>query len=179
MRTILTITILILTQAINAQQAVTNPAVLSPKAMEAYVLKAESKAGEFFSYLELLTDPTANIEMKTQTAAEAAKLYQNNGVIIENVFDPKGGITDVKKLLGLAGIQKQKTSFSIMSFNIISKGENSKRRDWLMTYELLAGKRVLNISQGFYIVLEEKKFGSTIKQVWNTYLGEMRVNKKP
>lgn len=179
MRTLLVIIILMLTQAIYAQQAVTNPATLSPKAMEAYTLKAESKTEEFFSYLELLTDPSANAGMKAQTAAEAARLYQNDAVIIENVFDPKGGATDVKKLLALAGTQKQKTSFSIMSFNIVPRGENSKRRDWLMTYELLAGKKTLNISQGFYIVLEEKKFGSTTRQVWNTYLGEMEVSKKP
>ncbi|AWH83773.1 hypothetical protein HYN59_00985 [Flavobacterium album] len=170
-----------LANIVGAQQAQTraNPATaLSPKAMEAYELKAESKAGEFFNYVELLTDPTANAEMKTQTTAEAAKLYENDGITIENIFDAKGNVVTVKKLLELAASQKQKASLSMTTFNIMKRGENSRRKDWLMTYELIIGKRVLTVSQGFYIVLEDKKFGTTIKQVWNSYLGEMRIIKK-
>lgn len=181
MRTLAALIVLMLATVATAQEAMprTNPAAtLSQKTLEAYELKAESKAGEFFSYVELLTDPTANAEMKEQTTAEAIRLYENEGITIENVFDTKGSVVTVKKLLDLAASQKQKASLSMTSFNIMKRGETSRRRDWLMTYELIIGKRALTVSQGFYIVLEDKKFGTTIKQVWNSYLGEMRVIKR-
>jgi hypothetical protein len=178
MKKLIAITLLVLAQAANAQDAGRRPeTAMSPKAMEAYEAKAESKAGEFFSYLELLTDPSANDEMKAQTIAEATKLYQNDAVTIENVFDDKGSVISVKKLLELASNQKKQTSFSITSFHIMKRADTAKRRDWLMTYELLIGKKTLNVSQSFSMILEDKKFGTSTKQVWNTYLGEMRLTK--
>jgi len=170
------IAFLALVQAGNAQSSGERrkPEGISSKEMEAYTLKAESKAAEFFSYLELLTDPSANAEMKTQTAAEAAKLYKYDSETIENVFDEKEGVITIQKLLELASSQKKKVRFSITSVQVMLIDENARRSEWMMTYDLIIGKRVLNVSQVFIMALEEKKFGSTKKLVWNSYLGEMR-----
>lgn len=177
MKTLIAITVLLLAQVSMAQDAGNRQDVLARRATEAYEMKAESKVGEFFSYLELLTDPAANAEMKAQTAAEAAKLYQNDVVTVQNVFDKNDNIATVKKLLELAMAQKGKVAFSITSFSIMPRGETDKRRDWMMTYELIIGKKMVRVSQGFSMILEGKKFGNTTKQVWNSYLGEMRVIK--
>ncbi len=179
MKKMIIIALLALIQAANAQDSGhrNKPQGISPKEMEAYTLKAESKAAEFFSYIELLTDSSANAEMKTQTAAEAAKLYKYDSETIENIFDEKESIVTVQKLLELASAQKKKVHIYINSVQVMLIDENARRSEWMMTYDVIAGKRIKNVSQIFIMVLEEKKFGNTKKLVWNSYLGEMRVTK--
>lgn len=174
MKKLIAIAALALASFANAQDAGRRPEAISPKAMEAYELKAESKATEFFSYMELLTDTSANAEMKAQTMAEALKLFQNESVTVENVFDDKQSVVTVKKLLELASAQKKKVGFSLTSVEVMQRGDTAKRRDWMLSYDLIVGKKTFSVSQMFSMILEEKKFGNTKKMVWNSYLGEMR-----
>ncbi|WP_294822920.1 hypothetical protein [uncultured Flavobacterium sp.] len=174
MKKLIAIAALAISQFALAQSAGNRPDAISPKAMEAYELKAESKAAEFFSYLELLTDPNANAEMKAQAAAEASKLFQNDRVTLENIFGEGGEIATVKKLLELASAQKKKTGISIASVSVMPRKENPGQREWMITYDLIVGKKTFSVSQMFMMLLEEKKFGNTKKMVWNSYLGEMR-----
>jgi hypothetical protein len=174
MKKLIAIAALALIQAVNAQSAGHKAETISPKMMEAYELKAESRAAEFFSYVELLTDPSANAEMKAQTTAEALKLYQNDKVTLENVFNEKDSPVTVKKLLELASAQKKKLAISITALQVMQRGDTPKRRDWMLTYDLIVGKKVYNVSQMFSMILEEKQFGNSKRLVWNSYLGEMR-----
>lgn len=46
---------------------------------------------------------------------------------------------------------------------------------WELSYDLVTNDTSLHkIKQLFYIVSEDKKFGTATKKVWNNYLGELR-----
>lgn len=168
--------LVLLAYSANAQDIVKKPAApaFSQKAVEAYEVKAESKVNEFFGYLTLLTDPAGDAEMKKQATTDAVKLFRDDKVMVQDFFDSKGQVITLKQLLEKAAAQEKKVDFGTMSFATIPKLKSDLRYDWLMSYEVIVGKRVLKVSQAFCIVFEEKKFGNSTKKVWNSYLGELR-----
>ena len=169
MKTLITFFIFLVTSNLFAQSA-ENRSTLSPKALEAYTVKAESKVTELYGYLELLTDAKGNKEMKQQAAEAAAKLFIAN-TTGDNIFEPKTAGVTVKSVLESAKGQVKKHSFKVLNFTSEVITETPLKKEWIMNYQLLMNGVRFNISQSFYIVSENKQFGKTTKTVLNTYLG--------
>lgn len=92
MKQLLITIMVLLTAGMAAQQAnTTNAPALSAKAIEAYGIKSEQKVREFYDYMQLLSDPSINEEMKDHTMREALRLFRNEHVDTYNLFDPRGG----------------------------------------------------------------------------------------
>jgi hypothetical protein len=173
----LTIILLAFSFQLSAQSAIERPSSSLPaKEIAAYQAKAENKVAEFYSYLELLTDPKGNAEIKQQAAQSAIKLFTTN-VLTDNIFESKAANVTVAALLQSARAQKAKCSFKVEDLIIETVSETIARKEWILTYTLVKNSNKLNISQLFYIIQEDKKFGSTTKKVTNTYLGGITVIK--
>jgi len=173
MKTLITLLIFLVAPAVFAQSPQENHSTLSTKAIEAYTLKAESKVTELYSYLELLTDPKGNKEMKQQAADAATKLFIANATG-DNIFEPKTAGVPVKSVLESAEEQVKKHSFKVQNFTSVVIMETPLKKEWQVSYQLLMNGMTFNINQSFYIVSESKQFGKTTKTVWNTYLGAIK-----
>jgi hypothetical protein len=175
MRNILLL-LLLFSQIAFPQSANVNNNTLSSRAIEAFTLKSQSKTAEFYSYLELLTNPGLNSNMKEHTVAEALRLFNGNPDIAGNFFDNRRSSVSVASLLEQAASQKEKWSFKILAFNAWPEKKLAGRQDWVISYQLLVNnKTTLEINQKFILLLEDKKFGKTTMQVWNSYLGGMVI----
>jgi hypothetical protein len=152
----------------------TAPSSLSAKETAAYEAKAESKVAEFYSYLELLTDPKGTAEIKDQATESANKLFITN-TLTNNIFEPKAASVSVAVLLESAKGQKAKNPCTVESLSIEPVSETTRKKEWYITYTLKKNNTTLNISQLFYIIQEDKKFGTTTKKVTNTYLGAITI----
>jgi hypothetical protein len=171
----LTVIVLAISFQLSAQSAAERPSTsLSAKETAAYEAKAESKVAEFYSYLELITDPKGTDEIKQQAGESASKLFKDN-TLTTNIFTPKGADVTVAELLQSATRQKSKYSFKIDNVDIEVLSQTSSKTEWTLTYALYKNGAKLNIRQLFYIITENKKFGSTTKKVINTYLGAISV----
>jgi hypothetical protein len=174
----LIITILLIPAALRAQDAGPRnmpPSSLSVKETAAYEAKAESKVAEFYSYLELITDPKGNAAMKQQATDAASKLFINSK-LGKNIFDTKADNVTVKQVLDSAKGQRKKYTFEIKNFDTEVVIESVTQKEWKISYQLIMNNITLNISQSFFIVQENKKFGNTTKKVTNTYLGGININ---
>lgn len=168
-------TLLAFSFQLTAQSAMERPSgSLSARETAAYEAKAESKVAELYSYLELLTDPKGNAQIKQQAAESADKIFIYN-TLTANIFDSKTPNVTVAALLQSAKAQKAKCTFKIQNIAIEPLSESTAKKEWLLTYTLIKNGSKLNISQLFYIVQEDKKFGSTTKKVTNTYLGAITI----
>ncbi|MES2488079.1 MAG: hypothetical protein V4581_19285 [Bacteroidota bacterium] len=170
----LIIILLAITTQLSAQSVQQSPAPLSAKQNAAYEAKAQSKVAEFYSYLELLTDPKGNAEMKQQALESADKLFITN-TISDNILETKASGVPIASLLQSAKGQQKKHSFEIQDFSIQVISDSPAKKEWQMTYKLLKNGKPLNIIQLFFIVQEDKKFGNTTKKVTNTYLGAITI----
>lgn len=174
----LIIILLLIPAAFRAQDAGPRnmpPSSLSVKETAAYEAKAESKVAEFYSYLELITDPKGNAEMKQQATDAAHKLFITN-TIGNNIFDTKAANVTVKAILESAKGLRKKYTFEIKNFDTEAVIESVTQKEWKISYQLIMNNVTLNISQSFFIVQENKKFGNTTKKVTNTYLGGINIH---
>jgi spore coat protein CotF len=178
MKTVLLTALLLLTQVLTAQEAASRPSALSSKAIEAYGVKSEARVNEFFDYLELLSDPKLNTDMKAHTIAETLKLFNDETIVMDNIFIKTNDAISLKELLKQVASQKKKCSFKVTGFSWIPQKEVQNFQQWLVTYELLQDNRApLHVTQEFFIVYEDKQFGKTVMKVWNTYLGKITVTR--
>lgn len=157
-----------------AQQAVDRP-LSSKKAMDAYAIKSESKIKEFFSYLELLSDPKLNAEMKAHTTNEALSLFKDSELTIDNIFEKKQASITLKTLLKQAALQKGKITLTVSDFNVMLQNQTPVQQEWQATYKLAVNENTVIITQHFFVIYEDKQFGKTTRKVWNTYLGALKV----
>lgn len=176
MRRLITSMVLLLTVYAAAQQANTaSTPTLSPKAIEAYGIKAEQKVREFYDYLQILSDPSINTDMKDHTMREALKLYRSEHVDIQHIFNIRGGEITIYKLLKDIRSFNARQTFDIRNFESEKIDSTPSLQVWELSYDLISNNTSLHkIKQQFYIVLEDKKFGNATKKVWNNYLGELR-----
>lgn len=176
MKTYISIITLFFCAVVNAQSANQSNTALSSKAMEAFSHKAETKAEEFYNYLQLLSDTSVNNEMKLHTANEIRKLFTETEVSIANVYSASGTGITLDKLLENALSAKQKNTFTIKGFTAKPIQQTSEKQQWLLSYEVsVNGSKYFRIDQDFFIIYENKKFGNTVKPVWNTYLGKSKM----
>ena len=174
MKPFIYILLLACTQLSLAQEAGTRS--LSQKAMDAYALKSESKVREFFNYLELLSDPKLNDDMKAQTISEALSLFKDNAAITDNIFDKKRSPIALKTLMKEASSKKKKITFTVSAFNAMLQDQTPTQQKWQITYELTVNDTAtITITQDFLVIYEDKQFGKTIRKVWNTFLGTLNA----
>lgn len=175
MKTYISIIVLFLCAVVSAQTANQSNTSLSSKAMEAFSHKAETKVEEFYNYLQLLSDKSVNNEMKLHTANEIRKLFNTPEVNLINVYSPAGADITLEKLLENALSAKHKNSFTIKGFTAKTIQQTPEKQQWLLSYEVsVNGSKYFRINQDFFIIYENKKFGNTVKPVWNTYLGKSK-----
>ena len=175
MKTIQIIIALLLCVPAFAQDArVNRQDALALKTAKAYEAKAEAKVKELFNYLELLTDPKGNPEMKAHVRDEIEKLF-NGEVMMPNFFSKKSGPTNLNDVLDKAVQAKEKYTFTITDFSITPQSGTEKPEMWMLGYtvKFLGGMEV-TVLQPFYIVQENKQFGAATRKVTNTYLGSMK-----
>lgn len=175
MKTYISVIALFFCAVVSAQSANQNNTALSSKAMDAFSHKAETKVEEFYNYLQLLSDKSVNNEMKLHTANEIKKLFTDTEVTLVDVYNSSvKGIT-IDKLLENAISAKQKNSFTIKGFTAKPIQQTSEKQQWLLSYEVSVNdSKYFRINQDFFIIYENKKFGNTVKPVWNTYLGKSK-----
>lgn len=171
--TIIIITFLIAQLA--SCQDINKPGGLSAKTIKAYEIKSELKVMEFYNYLHLLSDPKLNADMKRQTINEALKLFRYPETPVKNILAKPHERITIKQLLEIAAKQKKHLEYEISGFIAYRQEETPTMQEWMITYELKNDNTTLSINQKFYIILEDKNFGKTTKQVWNTYLGEIMI----
>ncbi len=175
MKTYISVIALFLYTVVSAQSANQGNTALSSKAMEAFSHKAETKVEEFYNYLQLLSDTSVNNEMKLHTANEIKKLFTETEVTLADVYNTSGTGITLEKLLENALSAKQKKIFTIKDFTAKSIQQTSEKQQWLLSYEVsVNGSKYFRIDQDFFIIYENKKFGNTVKPVWNTYLGKSK-----
>ncbi|GGB71846.1 hypothetical protein GCM10007424_09790 [Flavobacterium suaedae] len=151
---------------------------LSAKTMEAYSRKAEDKVIEFYNYLELLTNPTLNEEMKAHTANEILKLYKNPETLVYNIFGDNKGSVAIPQLLKSAVNQKEEYSFQVINIETTPIEQNSYLQKWLVNYTLVINNSTkLELEQIITVIKEDKKFGEVVRKVQNIYLGKITVRK--
>jgi hypothetical protein len=154
-----------------------SPSVMPAKTIKAYEIKSESKVNEFYNYLELLSDPKINTEMKAHTSAEALKLFQSTAITVSNIFDKANTNIALKDFLEQVTRQKN-VKFKLEGFSSHQDKHTATKQEWDLNYNLIINsKKTYTIRQKFFIVQEDKKFGNTTKKVWNTYLGDLSVIK--
>lgn len=175
MKTYISIIVLFLCTVVSAQSVTQSNTALSSKAMEAFSHKAETKVEEFYNYLQLLSDKSVNNEMKLHTANEIKKLFTDKEVTLVDIYNTSGTGITLDKLLENALSAKQKNYFTIKGFTGKPIQQISEKQQWLLSYEVsVNGSKYLKIEQDFFIIYENKKFGNTVKPVWNTYLGKSK-----
>ncbi|NDI97609.1 hypothetical protein GWA97_00785 [Flavobacterium sp. LaA7.5] len=157
-------------------QSLQNQSNLSARALEAYKQKAEDKVSEFYNYVELLTNPALNSKMKEHTANEALKLFETSQTITYNIFNKRETNPTITQLLNDAARQKKQYHFKITAITATPQYQNTEREKWLIVYTLtINSTKEIRLQQFFIIVQEDKKFGDSIKQVRNTYLGKITI----
>ncbi len=158
-------------------QSSQNQSSLSVKVTEAYKQKAADKVLEFYNYLELLTNPALNSKLKEHTAAEALNLFENPKTVTYGIFSKREtNHPTIVQLLSDAALQKKQFDFKVTAITATPQYQNKGREEWLIVYTLtINGKKEIRMQQFFIIVQEDKKFGDSIKQVRNTYLGKINL----
>lgn len=168
-----------------AQQAPSRAMPMSVKATEAFQIKAVDKIEEFYNYIELITDPALSDEMKEHTATEALKLFSNPDTNVYNVFidSKKGKYTKrskyitAKELITKSIAQKQKHVLNVdKNYVEVREANSGAINKWLILYNLsINNNKAIRLKQTFIFTTEKKKFGSTVKEVINSYLGEVTM----
>ena len=160
----------------SSAQSSQNQSSLSVKVTEAYKQKAADKVLEFYNYLELLTNPALNSKLKEHTTNEALKLFESSQATTYSIFSKRETNPTITQLLGDAARQKKQFHFKITTITATPQYQNKEREEWLIVYTLtINGKKEIRMQQFFIIVQEDKKFGDSIKQVRNTYLGKISL----
>lgn len=169
----LTLILFFISLPIIAQSAMNMRPAMAPKMATAYANKAETKVKEFFSYLELLTDPKLNIEMKTQVKQQALVLFGNETTVeIPDFFSKKSDRTTIEALLNKAIVQKQKYTFSLQDVSTIPLPETAEPT-WQVVYSVsFSGNKNVKLKQLSYLKEEYKQFGSERKKVTTIYLAQ-------
>ena len=158
----------------SSAQSSQNTSSMSVKVTEAYKQKAADKVLEFYNYLELLTNPALNTEMKEHTANEALKLFETPQTVTYSIFNKRETSPTIAQLLGDAAQQKKQYHFIITNVSTIPQLQNTAREEWLITYILTINNlKGIYLQQYFIITEEDKKFGDSIKKVKSTYLGKI------
>lgn len=172
MRT-LTLILFFISLPVMAQDAMPNRSAMAPKMAIAYANKAEAKVKEFFSYLELLTDPKLNTEMKTQVKQQALSLFGNETTAdVPDFFSKKNERIAIEGLLNKAITQKQKYSFALQEIATKPLQETSEPT-WQMEYAVtFTGNRSIKLQQQSYLKEEYKQFGAGKKKVTTIYLAQ-------
>lgn len=170
---ILTLILFLINLPIMAQSAMPTRTTMAPKMAMAYANKTEAKVKEFYSYLELLTDPKLNTEMKTQVKQQALSLFGNETTAdAPDFFGKKNDGITIEELLNKAIVQKQKYSFTLQDITTKPLSETSEPT-WQMEYTLtLSGNRTVKLRQRSYLKDEYKQFGNEKKKVTTIYLSQ-------
>ncbi len=164
----LTLIVLFICLPAMAQSAMNTRQEMAAKTATAYANKAEAKVQEFFSYLELLTDPKLNPEMKTQVKQQALSLFENSTATLPDVFDSKNTTISVEALLTKAANQKQKVNFALSEIAAVSTEDVVNT--WTLQYVIVISGRKLNVKQVGILKDAYKTFGTEKKKVATLYL---------
>ncbi|MFP5437150.1 MAG: hypothetical protein ACLGH8_05160 [Bacteroidia bacterium] len=156
-----------------AQSAMNTRPAMAPKMATAYANKTEAKVIEFFGYLELLTDPKLNTEMKTQVKQQALSLFGNETTIdVPDFFGKKSDSETLEGLLNKAIAQKQKYRFTLQEISTKPLAETSEPT-WIMEYSVsFSANKIVKLRQLSHLKEEYKQFGSEKKKVTTLYLAQ-------
>lgn len=170
---VLTLILFFMSLPIMAQSSMPTRTVMAPKMATAYANKTEAKVKEFFGYLELLTDPKLNTEMKTQVKQQALSLFGNETTAnIPDFFSKKNDRITIEELLNKAIVQKQKYSFTLHDISTKPLAETLEPT-WQMEYTVtLSGNRIVKLRQRSFLKDEYKQFGTEKKKVTTIYLSQ-------
>lgn len=145
---------------------------MATKTLMAYEAKAEAKVKELFSYLELLTDPKLDAEMKTQVKAQAKKLFSGSANVVD-VFSKKPALISLDVLLQTAASQKEKYSFTITDFKPTRSGGNGD--SWKLRYTVKYKGGTIAVEQAYFLEDVLKDFGTQTQVVTMAYLGDVKA----
>lgn len=164
----LALILLLISVPVAAQSAMNTRHEMAAKTSTAYANKAEAKVQEFFSYLELLTDPKLNPEMKIQVKQQALSLFENSAITVPDVFDAKNTTISVEGLLNKADSQKQKLHFVLSEINTVSAEDATDV--WTLQYTITLPGKKLHVKQLGMLKDGYKTFGTEKKKVATLYL---------
>ena len=146
---------------------------VAAKTLMAYEAKSKSKVAEFYNYLELLTDPKLDAEMKMQVKAQAKKLFNDEKVLVVDVFSKKLSLVTLESLLQTAASQKEKYSFTITDFKPVRSIRNSE--SWTLHYKLNYKNSTTVVEQAYFLEDAIKDFGTQTQVVTIAYLGDIKL----
>lgn len=172
MKTLIALLLLLAIPA-TAQEAGPVKRQMAAKTLMAYEAKSKSKVAEFYNYLELLTDPKLNSEMKTQVKAQAKKLFSDEKVLLADVFSKKLSLVTLDMLLQTATSQKEKYSFAITDFKPSRSVAN--RESWTLKYSLKYKTSIITVEQAYFLEDIIKDFGTQTQLVTSAYLGDVKL----
>jgi hypothetical protein len=157
-----------------AQDAGPTKRQVAAKTLVAYEAKSKSKVAEFYNYLELLTDPKLDAEMKTQVKAQAKKLFSDEKVMVADVFSKKISLVTLDALLQTAASQKEKYSFTVTDYKPTRSIGNNE--SWNLHYKLNYKNGSISVEQGYFLEDIIKDFGTQTQVVTSAYLGAVKVS---
>lgn len=163
----------LVTLSASAQDAGPSKTRLAAKTLMAYEAKSEAKVAEFYNYLELLTDPKLDAEMKTRVTAQAKKLFSEGNISVADVFSKKPALVSLNSLLENAASQKQKHSFTVTGFKTARL--RSAEGHWQLRYTIITKSGALQIEQGYFLEEISKDFGTQTQVVTTAYLGDVKL----
>ncbi|MFP9099985.1 hypothetical protein ACLI09_13125 [Flavobacterium sp. RHBU_24] len=146
---------------------------MAAKMLMAYEAKSKSKVAEFYNYLELLSDPKLDTEMKMQVTLQAKKLFGNEKTMVADVFDKKTKLVTLDALLQTAASQKEKYSFTITDFKPARPIGNTE--SWTLRYRLNYKNSTIAVEQGYFLEDIVKDFGTLTQVVTSAYLGDIKL----
>jgi len=145
---------------------------MAARTIVAYEAKSKSKVEEFYNFLELLTDPKLDSEMKTQVKAQAKKLFLGKANVAD-VFSKKPALITLDALLQTAASQKEKYSFTVKDFKPTHSGGNVE--SWTLRYTLKCENGTLTVEQAYFLEDVLKDFGTQTQVVTTAYLGNIKL----
>jgi hypothetical protein len=155
-----------------AQEAGPAKRQVAAKTLMAYEAKSKNKVEEFYNYLELLSDPKLDAEMKTQVIAQARKLFSGKANVAD-VFSKKPALIPLDALLQTAASQKEKQTFTVSDFKPVRAAGNSE--NWTLRYTLKYKNSAIAIEQAYFLEDIIKDFGTQTHVVTTAYLGAVKL----
>lgn len=159
-------------QANTAKNTKALKANFSAPVLVAYQENAKTKIGDFYQYLQLLSDVSVSKELKNEVRLNILSLFKNKEVLMKDIA------SNGKNSLPLSLLISQIANAPSLKFEV---GEISSQQigqdSWQTSYTVKVlndGKKSeFNLSQRIYLTKDVKTFGGNSKEVWQTFLGEI------
>ena len=148
--------------------------VFSANVLQVYQDNSKSKIEDLFSYFQLLTDASLTDDLKKEVVKNINLLYKNQNELVIDFTSESMDDIPLQQF-----IQKLLISEPILfTISKETKFNSIDSNSWKSLFTVARTKsgivKNINVNQKVYFTILQKIFGGNSKEVWVTYLGEMK-----